>query len=165
VARAGSEIYTRRMWRRTFSVAAALVCALVVPAFAAAAIVGSTHLSLTPGNVRPDTNVVVSFRQPSVTGLLPGMRTVETLTVTGPLGASWAGGDDVTLQPGAAGTLMSRTLRPAALSHRWCAGLHRVALTISQSTGCRVGVARHVCPEYAIVPDTVATASFRVTAH
>jgi hypothetical protein len=150
------------MRRRTLSVVSALVCALVVPAFAAAAIVGSTRLTLTPGNVHPGTNVTVSFNQPSVTGLLPDERTVETLTVTGPLGAGCAGGDAVSLRPAAAGTLMSQTLRPAALSHRWCAGLHRVALTISQYSGCTIGVARHVCPEYAVVPDTVATASFRV---
>ena len=139
---------------------------LQAPALAAAAIVGSTHLSLGSSRVAPRGNVVVSFRQPTLTGILPGERIFEALTVTGPLRSGCAGGDDVALRVNPAGTLVTQALRPATLSgHRWCPGLHRIALTIFQHPACQVGVSHSVCPEYAIVPETVATASFTVAAH
>ena len=153
------------MRRLTLGVAAVVLCTLVIPALAAAAVIGSTHLSLRSKRVAPRANVVVSFRQPTLSGILPGERIFETLTVTGPLRSGCAGGDDATLRVAPAGTLVTRALRPAALSgHRWCPGLHRIALTIFQHSGCRVGVSLSICPQYAIVPETVATASFTVTA-
>jgi hypothetical protein len=159
-----STIATMR--RLTFGIAAAVIGALGVPTLAAAAIIGSTHLSLGSSRVAPRANVVVSFRQPTLTGILPGERIFEALTVTGPLQSGCAGGDDVALRVAPASTLVTQSLRPAALSgHRWCEGSHRIALTIFQDSGCRVGVAHRVCPQYAIVPETVATASFTVTAH
>jgi hypothetical protein len=154
------------MRRLPLGIAVALFCVLAVSTPAVAAIVGSTHLNLRSSRVAPRANVVVSFRQPMLSGGLPGQRIVEALTVTGPLESGCAGGDDVTLRATPAHTLVTRALRPAVLSgHRWCPGLHRVALTIAQSSGCPVGVVQRVCPEYVIVPETVATASFTVTAH
>jgi hypothetical protein len=154
------------MRRLIFGIAAAVLCVLAVPALAAAAIVGTTHLSVGSSRIAPRANVVVSFRQPTLSGILPGVRIFEALTVTGPLQSGCAGGDDVTLRVAPANTLVTRALRPAALSgHRWCPGLHRVALTITQYPRCSVGVNHRVCPEYAVVPETVATASFTVTAH
>ena len=153
------------MRRLSFGITVAVLGALMLPTLAVGAIIGTTHLSLGPSRVAPRANVVVSFRQPTLSGILPGERIFEALTVTGPLQAGCAGGDDVALRVAAADTLVSRALRPATLSgRRWCPGLHRVALTIAQDPGCSVGVARRVCPEFAIVPDTVATASFTVTA-
>lgn len=152
------------MRRRSLAALAAVLVGLGIPALAAATTVGSTRLAVTPAHPGTRTDVVVSFTQPTISGLIPGQVTHESLQVSGPARTGCASGIDRVVPTDAAGTQLREVLSPAQMTgRRWCTGLHHVALTVTTSSSCSIGPQRQICPQYVLAPVTVATASFRIT--
>ncbi len=154
------------MRRRALAIAVGLVAVCAVPAGsgASASTVGATHLRLTPAAVGTGTTVVARFDQPQRGGLLPGQRTIETLSMTGSFSGGCVGTAAVSVPVGVPGAPTRERLRPGRMAgHRWCLGVHHVALVLAVSSNCPPAPDLHFCPQSAAVPTTGATASFRVT--
>ena len=152
--------------RRIVLIAVAAVAALAaVPVAGAIPMESETPVAahVSPGTGSPRTAFKVSWRNPTVIGMVGMVRRSEMVEINGPHHGRCVASGGMAVPITNAGQLVRLSLMPGRMSttgsRTWCVGTFRGTVLEDESFRCSPP---HLCPEIAIRPQTIAHFSFKV---